>query len=225
MQNRHFDLFSFKSESVVKKRANSDQDKREKSAMIIKTTLDLYSENRQILTATEIAKEAKIGKGTLYSYFKTTEEIYMTALVDNFGLWHKGIRDFVLDESPSELELLEFLCRSLTEFTIFVDLISISSNILEENLDIDYLRKAKLSMKLETSRTSELLSKVFPGWIKEDTFRNMRRFYIYGVAFWKECFPSASLQEALPEDYGSNNEQREKFFGELFYLCRMIWRV
>ena len=121
---------------MVKKRANSDQDKREKSAMIITTTIDLYDRTRQILTATEIAKESKIGKGTLYSYFKTKEEIYMTALVDNFALWHKGVRNFVLDESPSEKRFVEFLCRSLTEFTVFVDLISISSNILEENLDM-----------------------------------------------------------------------------------------
>ena len=160
----------------MRTRANSDQDKQAKHEMIIKATMDLFAKDREIHTATAIAKEAKVGKGTVYTYFRTKEEIYMEAVVNNFSRWHEAVRDYVLSQSPSSRQAIEYLCRSLTDFTVFVDLISIASSVLEENLEVDYIVKARKQMRAETLKTCEMFAGVFPEWKYEAALRNFRRF-------------------------------------------------
>jgi AcrR family transcriptional regulator len=90
--------------------------------MILEATLRLFKRDRELHTAATISKEAKIAKGTLYLYFKTKEEIYMELLVSNFRRWHEILRNYLLDSKPTAEELIEYMCRSLADFTAFVDL-------------------------------------------------------------------------------------------------------
>ncbi|NRA65370.1 MAG: TetR/AcrR family transcriptional regulator [Pseudobacteriovorax sp.] len=208
-----------------KSRAYSEKDKQIKTDMIIEAAIKLYSQQRQLHTVNAIAREAAIGKGTIYSYFSSKEEIYMEALVRSFSQWHLGVRNFILDVSPLEQELIEFLCRSLANFTVFVDLVSISSVILEENLDPEYLDSVIKARKRESIRTSQLIASTYDKWSVDETIQNMRRFYTYGVGFWRECFPSGRVIALDPLLYGNKEEQTEKFFREILVVSKLFWRI
>ena len=67
-------------------RARQDEDKAIRRATILKAAEDLLEVGAPDLpSASAIAKEAKLAKGTLYLYFGTKEEIYLSVLTVGFS--------------------------------------------------------------------------------------------------------------------------------------------
>lgn len=207
----------------MESRALSDADKERKYEKILSTTLKLFKRERRLHTAAEICKEVKIAKGTLYLYFSTKEEIYMELLVRSFRRWHESVREHLLDKSPDPAAFIVYLCRSLADFTDFVDLTALASVVLEENLPPEYVRVARQKNRQETRRTCQLIARSFPQWTEEFCELSLRRFYTYGIAYWKECFPSAGVIVALPAEYSDIEGQRAKFFAEIVLMSQLIW--
>jgi AcrR family transcriptional regulator len=193
--------------------------------MILEATLRLFKRDRELHTAATISKEAKIAKGTLYLYFKTKEEIYMELLVSNFRRWHEILRNYLLDSKPTAEELIEYMCRSLADFTAFVDLFGLASVLLEENLDVDYVRSARIRMRQESLRTAQLISRSYDAWSEDFCNHRLRRFYTYAIGFWKECFPSSQVKQAFAEEFADQNQLERKFFAEILYMNRLIWGI
>jgi AcrR family transcriptional regulator len=207
----------------MESRALSDADKERKYEKILSTTLKLFKRERRLHTAAEICKEVKIAKGTLYLYFSTKEEIYMELLVRNFRRWHEALREYILDQSPNSEALIVYMCRSLADFTDFVDLTALASVILEENLPPESVRSARQKNQQETRRSCQLIARSFPDWTEDFCELSLRRFYTYGIAYWKECFPSAPVIAALPAEYSDTERQRTRFFDELLVMNKLIW--
>ena len=207
----------------MESRALNDADKERKYEKILSTTLKLFKRERRLHTAAEICKEVKIAKGTLYLYFSTKEEIYMELLVRNFRRWHESVREHLLDRAPDSKGFILYLCRSLADFTDFVDLTALASVILEENLPPEYVRTARQKNRQETRRTCQLIARSFPEWTEDFCELSLRRFYTYGIAYWKECFPSAPVVAALPAEYLDIEGQRSKFFDEILLMNQLIW--
>ena len=207
----------------MESRALNDADKERKYEKILSTTLKLFKRERRLHTAAEICKEVKIAKGTLYLYFSTKEEIYMELLVRNFRRWHESVREHLLDRAPDTKGFILYLCRSLADFTDFVDLTALASVILEENLPPEYVRIARQKNRQETRRTCQLIARSFPEWSEGFCELSLIRFYTYGIAYWKECFPSAPVVAALPADYQDIEAQRTRFFDEILLMNQLIW--
>jgi AcrR family transcriptional regulator len=208
----------------VEHRAVREEDKQRKHQLILDAALRLFKRDRRLHTAAVVAQEAKIAKGTLYLYFATKEEIYMDLLVHNFSRWHETLRNFILDGRPTAAQTIELMCRSLADFTVFVDLVSLASVLLEENLSVDYVRKARLMMRQESIRSCQLISRSYPAWSEDECLIKLRRFYTYSIAYWKECFPSVQVVAALPEEFGcSQKVLRERYFEEILVMNRLIW--
>jgi AcrR family transcriptional regulator len=207
----------------MESRALNDADKERKYEKILSTTLKLFKRERRLHTAAEICKEVKIAKGTLYLYFSTKEEIYMELLVRNFRRWHESVREHLLDRAPDAKGFILYLCRSLADFTDFVDLTALASVVLEENLPPEYVRIARQKNRQETRRTCQLIARSFPEWSEDFCELSLRRFYTYGIAYWKECFPSGPVVAALPAEYLDIEAQRAKFFNEILLMNQLIW--
>ncbi|MDQ3233160.1 MAG: TetR/AcrR family transcriptional regulator [Pseudobdellovibrionaceae bacterium] len=207
----------------MESRALSDADKERKYEKILSTTLKMFKRERRLHTAAEICREVKIAKGTLYLYFSTKDEIYMELLVRNFRRWHEGLREYVLDQSPDTSTFIVHMCRSLADFTDFVDLRALATVILEENLPPESVRDSRQKNRQETRRTCQLMVRSFPQWTEEFCEISLRRFYTYGIAHWKECFPPAAVVAALPDEYGDMERQRAEFFSEILVMNRLIW--
>lgn len=210
-----------------KTRAHSAEDKHQKYLMILDTTQRLFAKERVLQTTARIADEAGIAKGTVYLYFKTKEEIYMCLLVEQFGRWHRKLRDYLLDHHPSIDAFIAYICQSLSDFTVFLDLISRSAMILEENLSLKVLRESRLAMRQESLRSAQLVSRHFQNdqLNEKECLKRLRRFYTYSIAYWKECFPSHLVVKALPEDFSSSKSQMERYFNEIHFMARLIWNV
>ena len=66
-----------KEEKPQLKRARSAKDKEQKRELILATASKLFDQDPDCLpTASAIAKQSNIAKGTVYLYFKSKEEIF-----------------------------------------------------------------------------------------------------------------------------------------------------
>jgi AcrR family transcriptional regulator len=63
----------------------------------------------------EVAQAAKVGKGTIYLYFKDKEDLLFETVMSGFGELCKLLQDKVLDSSPFEEQLLG-LCAEIRSF-------------------------------------------------------------------------------------------------------------
>lgn len=72
----------------------------EKMEAVCKAVLRLRSQGKEItlLTVSDIAKEAGIGKGTVYDYFKTKEEIIVRALIYEYCIEMGQLEKSILSE-------------------------------------------------------------------------------------------------------------------------------
>ena len=208
----------------MKQRARTDQEKARKQELIMSATARMFEKDRCLHSASAIAKEAKVAKGTLYLYFKTKEAIYMELLVNAFSKWHGSLRNLIIDQGLEAQKLPELLGESLMDQTTFIDLFSLAGSVLEENLPPEVVRTQRLRMIQESVRTSQLIAKFWPEeWSEELALRNLRRVYTYAIGYWKDCFPSENVWKAIPENFSNIGSQRELYQEELLYMCRLIW--
>lgn len=203
----------------------SGEDKQKKHRLILETTLRLFKSERRIHTVAKIAQEANLAKGTLYLYFATKEEIYLELLASSFKLWHEKLRAYVTEAKPTPYKLIEFMCRSLAELTDFVDLTSKLSASMEGNVSVDFMRIMRKHMQEERLKSCQLIAKNYTQWTEEESLTRFMRFYVYAVAYWKECFPSERVVAAMPEEFPPEDQQREKYFREILEVNCLLWAV
>jgi AcrR family transcriptional regulator len=79
-------------------------------ARIIQTGIRLFGErNIDAVTVDEIAAAADVGKGTIYNYFRTKEDIVVAFMADFERKVHAKLRDLDLAERPLAEALTEFI--------------------------------------------------------------------------------------------------------------------
>jgi TetR/AcrR family fatty acid metabolism transcriptional regulator len=72
---------------------------------IIETGKKLFAQNGYYGTHVEsILREASIGKGTFYLYFKNKEDLFITILSDFLDEWEKGLKASLEGLDPADLE-------------------------------------------------------------------------------------------------------------------------
>jgi AcrR family transcriptional regulator len=77
---------------------------------IVASSIELFSrQGLAEVTVDQIAEAADIGKGTIYNYFETKEDIVVAFMVDLEKKIQAKVRDFALSEEPLSSILTEFV--------------------------------------------------------------------------------------------------------------------
>lgn len=107
--------------------ANRDQYLENKRQQILKAALEVFKTKGYANTSiTDIAKQADIGKGTLYLYFKNKEELLYSAFMECSML--PALADWSFDlEAPMEQVLQNFAEEVLKDVKDFVSLLLMSA--------------------------------------------------------------------------------------------------
>jgi len=101
-------------------------DKEEKKRLIVNAALQVIKEKGFTdATVEEIASVAKIGKGTVYEYFKTKEEIVQKLVSDFFSEQEVRFKEFRFDSSDPEKAVKAFLDESFYDIETLSDIIPI----------------------------------------------------------------------------------------------------
>lgn len=129
------------------RRARDPQDKAARKQSILDAAWRLLDERAaQLPSVSQIAKEARLAKGTIYIYFETREEIYLALLETQFLAWLASIQQFISEASVNISQLAKQVCEFAADHRKFMRLAASSNAILEQNLSYEAAKAYKQTL-------------------------------------------------------------------------------
>lgn len=182
------------------KRARSAQDKSIKRDLILKTASELFDQEPNSLpTAAAIANKSGIAKGTVYLYFKSKEEIFLTLLEAHYNTWFSDIRTAITAEKPNSDDVINAICHYIESQPQFFQLASLSSSIIEQNVDTNLLQLFKQALETMIISTSKDLASRLDFDEHETCAQLIVRSYAMLLGLWQMSHPPKANTQALLE--------------------------
>ncbi len=150
-------------------------DKEEKRTKIIQAAIHVFAQKGFNRTkAIDIAKAAGVGKGTLYEYFRSLNEIFAAAFHDFLKQMDSAIHD-QLDKESDPLKQIELFVKiTFNEFLNAGELAKVMMDFWAEGIRTrsdEILNTINLDEMYNTYRT--LLSGIIKSGIKQNVFRKV----------------------------------------------------
>lgn len=189
-------------ERSPKKRAVLEKDKLSKRASIIQSAAFLLQKKDWAeLSMDEVAKRAKIAKGTLYLYFPTKEDLCLRVHIGDYEAWFFDMEVFLTETKTIDADIFsKWFVDSMDRHVRFLKLLPIVPTILEKNASVETIREFKLSLKEQIFRILPLLLKVFPFLNEKSGFLFLMQCHALAVGSWSHGFPSDQFKEAVKEN-------------------------
>lgn len=181
------------------KRAVDESQKELRRQGILRAAYDLFEESDGELPAViEIAQRSGVAKGTLYLYFKTREEIYLTLLNKFMKGWFHEI-DQAFEEEIGLEGVLDTCCDYIAEHHTFMRLASIFNGILERNIDFQTALNFKTELRDRLIVTGKKIHSTYPDLGPEDAVKLLLRSFALCVGLWQIAEPAPILREVLKD--------------------------
>lgn len=127
-------------------RARQEKQKAERISNIMARARDLCTEVGVMgWSLNELGRRADITKSNLYRYFGSREEILMVLMHEEIERFVNTFADKVRNRSLSVQELCAVMAQTYDQNPLLCDLLSVSASILEQNTNLDSMRKIKLA--------------------------------------------------------------------------------
>jgi AcrR family transcriptional regulator len=153
---------------VIKRRAISNEQKKERQQAILDAALQLFQETSyEAVNVAGVAEKVGIAKGTIYLYFKTKEELFLALLAQEFEAWFDEAGSFLKEIQTTQGtctvdELIPLVGRSLEKRPTLIRLTAISHNILEQNIEFSTALSFKKMLLARILQTGALLEACLP---------------------------------------------------------------
>jgi AcrR family transcriptional regulator len=182
------------------KRAVSDEQKNEKTELIISAAEKLFESDKfERITIEKIAKQAGIAKGTVFIYFKTKEEIFLSIAEKETANWKKHLTEAITSACVKDKKItVEVLCNILIsslENNNFIKLISILDDTLEQNIDFDKALQFKRYVKAEMEEISALIENTSDTIKKGNGIIIINSLYTCAIGAFKVSNPSETVKK------------------------------
>jgi AcrR family transcriptional regulator len=191
-----------RAKTFVKKRAVNDLQKQQKYQSIIDTADDLLSNaNFEEITMAKIASKARLAKGTLFIYFQTKEDIFLSLTEQIITQWSNNLgnnlQDLIKNGKNIEIQdLIDILMNSVDNKTL-VKLFSILDDTLEQNIDFQRAFKFKTFLKKKMIHLGKLIEEVLPRLEKGDGIVILSQLFTCLIGAFKVSHPSAIVKNVV----------------------------
>jgi len=181
------------------KRARSDTAKSNRREVILDAAFSLFQKSAfDEISIAEIAKEAKLAKGTLYLYFQTKEEAFLALEQREFWRWLTWLESELGGSGPISLkEFAAEFVMSLKKHPELPRLFSILHAVLEHNLSEDTLLNFKLELTTWMKKLASVLSHRLEGFQEEELIPLMGRTYAVMIGLYQYCEPHPSVKKVI----------------------------
>lgn len=182
-------------------RARNPEEKQQRRSEILKAAERLwentpYSE----LSMNQVAREAKLAKGTLYLYYDTKEELFLSLLIEHLQAWFTDVQDLIKAQPvTSAAQITDVLVASLRPHLSLRRLILLLSTVLERNIKPDSSTEFRRLVRRNLHDISQQLD--LP---PEVTFRILSHLYAL-VLGWHEASEAKSIS------YPANDQEKPKY--------------
>jgi AcrR family transcriptional regulator len=150
---------------ISRQRAVRDEQKQERRQTILDTAWMMFQESSyEAVTIAGVAEAAGLAKGTVYLYFKTKEELFLSIQEQQLAEWFDEV-DTHLEEVRSNCtvpQVVSIISNTLTARPGLTRLLAILHIFLEQNVDFATALRFKQMLLAHLSRTGPLLEQCLP---------------------------------------------------------------
>ncbi|HEX2911565.1 MAG TPA: TetR family transcriptional regulator [Chloroflexia bacterium] len=183
-------------------RAVKDNQKQQRRQSILDTAWQIFQKiPYQTITMAGVAEQAGLAKGTVYLYFKTKEELFLTIQEQQLESWFDEI-EYSLTEERGRLsieQLARLLCQSLEERTSFTRLLAIMHSILEQNIDFETALRFKQMLARRMQQVGNMLEDNFPFLLPGQGLQTLLRIYALLLGLQEIAQPSPVVAQVLEQ--------------------------
>jgi len=191
----------FKPPKLAKKRAVSDELKDLRRESILNATEFLLSKHLiDDISMAIVASTIKLAKGTLYLYFKTKEELFLSLLDRAYLRWFDEVENWV--DSQTEINsnnLAKYLAESFSAQSTLLLLVPYAESILEKNISLDRIIEHKRSMNIKLVYLSNKISEKNGVTSTEKIALSFLFIHAAIVGLYFKSFPCPLVAEALKQ--------------------------
>ncbi|MGE5625450.1 MAG: TetR family transcriptional regulator [Bacillota bacterium] len=184
-------------------RAITDAQKEARRADILKVALHRFTLTPyESLSMADTAEEAGVAKGTLYLYFKSKEEMFLSIYTDQLNDWLDEL-DRRLEAAGGEASIAGFVSlvgETLGERKSLLRLIAILHTVLEQNVDYAAAKRFKTWFKDRVIRTGALMEKHLPFLKPGQGAQLLMQINALVIGFQHMAEPAAVMREVLAEE-------------------------
>ena len=206
------------------KRARGAKEKEVRRKAILESAVTLYQKNPAALpTTAQIGKDAGVAKGTLYLYFRSKEEIFLALLEDYHLKWLKTFHKYGKFDESIMLTLLDTCCSFMEENPIFMQLASMSTSVIEQNVDSKILLAHKNEQAKATKEAARSISMMLPTLPEEETAALIVRSYALLLGLWQLSHPTENIAKVLMSP--SLQVLKPDFSTSARHALEQLWRA
>ncbi|MEM9490533.1 MAG: TetR family transcriptional regulator [Myxococcota bacterium] len=181
-------------------RARRAEDKEIRRRVIMKAALELIEERRFAeVKMIDVARAAKLAKGTVFLYFPTKEALFTDILEELLVDWLSEVNE-ALDSGKgrwTSARVARLITDSLVARESFVRLLSMTSSVLERNIELERVIGFKRRLRSFLASTGERLERRLPFLKSGDGGHLIIRVYAIVVGVKQLTDPGEVAREAL----------------------------
>ncbi|SET79535.1 transcriptional regulator, TetR family [Natronincola peptidivorans] len=186
------------------KRALSDVEKQQRQEDILNTAEKLFLDcDYKDITMSKIAKNTGLAKGTLFLYFQTKEDLFLSLTERYISHWSQEIQMKISNsisnrKSLSINEFVNLLMNSIDNI-VLVKLFSILDDTLEQNIDFNRSVQFKTFLKNEMCQIGKLIETAMPIIHEGHGIMILSQLFICLIGSYKVSHPSPIVKQAIQE--------------------------
>jgi AcrR family transcriptional regulator len=209
----------------MRKRAIYDDDKELRRGQILAAARALFLErDGRLATVTEVAARAGIAKGTVYLYFRTKEELYVTLYEEGMQAFLGRVRGVAESRVADARErIVETMCAFIAEQPELLRLASLLNGVLEHNVGAEFVHAYKSRIGVTLTSTAVAFTEALPGVGLDTVARLLLRSYAFAVGLWQQADLPEVVKGVLAGD-PALAMFRIDFERELASGLALIWR-
>lgn len=173
---------------------------RRRDALVL-AALQMFEETSyEAVTMAGVADRAGLAKGTVYLYFETKEDLFLSVLELLLRDWFDDLDAWLAagDEPCNAGELADFITSLVLRRSAFPRLLSILHTTLEHNITAQRARAFKLFLADRIDRrTAGLLERRLPFLRESSATQLLTNLYALVIGLWHQSDPAPAVQETL----------------------------
>ena len=189
----------------IKKRAINEEQKLQRKKNILKVALELFKNSSfHKINIEQIAKKAGIAKGTVFLYFKTKEELFLSLTKIEIEKLFKELNDSLIELSNKKKncstdDIMKIIKEGTFNNPVLIRLIAILNIILEKKIDYKTASDFKIMLYNNIIKTGSLFEKCFPFLKSGEGIQLILWIYISIIGVQQISDPSPVAKKVINE--------------------------
>jgi AcrR family transcriptional regulator len=188
--------------TASKRRAVTDEQKQKREQALLDAAWALYKESDyESVSVASVARAAGLAKGTVYLYFSTKEELFLTVLSQHLYEWFESLRMKLQHIGECEVDTLaDHFGESLKERQVMLRLFAIVHSILERNVGYEAVYGFKKMILDQITRTSAAIHHCIPDFSMEQIMQSMLYIYALMIGVQQIAEPAPTARKVIDEN-------------------------